>query len=239
MLSNIANSAVVFADPLDGALGSDLQITGGSGTIAFDAANDTLLAGAAGGGNGGRVYVGTAATDFITVTNIGFVAEVTVTINPGDNNADTAFFGVGEGIDPGDNGGGPSFDEPSGGTAVAYFGVRDAGNTIINDNLLGDNGPDNNDISVGDGTHRFRLTFAGGDLVLSAQVNEMGEFIDQATIDVSDNGFNATNSRIFFGGSNEATFDDFEVVSVTTIPEPTSAALLSLGGGLLLLRRRR
>jgi uncharacterized protein (TIGR03382 family) len=55
------------------------------------------------------------------------------------------------------------------------------------------------------------------------------------TANGADNGFNATNSKLFLGGGNGLVFDN---IVVTTIPEP-SAALLGGLGVLALLRRRR
>ena len=217
--SSPSSTTAVFSDPLDGALGPHLSITGGSGTIAFDT-QGTLLAGVHNGGDDGRVYIGTNASDYISSTNVGFIAEISITINRGDTNADTAFFGVGEGFDLDTRGKGPSFDEPSGGTATAYFGVRDRPLVIVNDNFLSKKGkniaPSNG--TTGPGTHRFRLTYDGTHLTLSAQINEAGPFIEHRSINVSDNGFNETNSRIFFGGSNEAVFDNFEVIKITKAP---------------------
>ena len=46
-------------------------------------------------------------------------------------------------------------------------------------------------------------------LLFLLRLMRWGAFIDQLSIDVSDNGFDDTNSRIFFGGSNEATFNNF------------------------------
>ena len=208
-----------FTAPLSESLGPNLTITGGSGTIAFDTTRGVLLAGALGSDDDGRVYVGTNASNFISPTNIGFVAEVSVTINPGDHNAETAFFGVGEGLDPNHAGVGPSYDEPSGGSAFAYFGVRDnpGGRTIVNDNKHGKNGSNlTPQKKIGPGTHRLRLTYDGTQLHLSVQIKETGSFVEHLSIDVSDNGFDETNSRIFFGGSNEATFSNFEILSITT-----------------------
>jgi len=219
----MSNVEAGFLDALDGELGPNLSITGGSGTIAFNVDQGTLLAGAPEGGDDGRVYIGTNASNYITSTNIGFVAEVSITINAGDHNDETAFLGVGEGIDSNHGGLGPSYDEPSGGSAFAYFGVRDnsGGLTILNDNKKSKSGINRKPLHkrTGPGTHRFRLTYDGTYLHLSAQIHERGDFIEQFSIDVSDNGFDETNSRIFFGGSNEATFNDFEVLSVTTISQ--------------------
>lgn len=55
------------------------------------------------------------------------------------------------------------------------------------------------------------------------------------TVNGADNGFNASNSRLFLGGDNGLSFDN---IVVSAIPEP-SAALLGGLGVLALLRRRR
>jgi len=81
-VSSMKNEEACFFDSLDGPLGPQLSVTGGSGTIAFS--QGSLLAGAPDGDNDGRVYIGTNDSNYITSVNIGFVAEVSITINAGD-----------------------------------------------------------------------------------------------------------------------------------------------------------
>jgi len=58
-------------------------------------------------------------------------------------------------------------------------------------------------------------------------------------VDVSDNAFDATNARIFFGGEDGVAFDNF-TVHVKPVPEPGTAAFLGLSVlGSMLIRRRR
>ena len=229
--SEVGTAATVFADNFDSnALGTNLEISGegrgvGASLPSISFSGGQLLAGAAGAGDLGRIYVGTVDTNYAGPTVTSFVAEVSITINNGDTNADSVFFGLGSGT-PGGN-----FDEPQGAPA-AFFGVRDdnadAGNgeSLFGDlNASGVGSAGRQTFANGDtgaGTHRFRLSYdaVAGTLEFSQQINETGAFVFASSLDVSDNGFDDTNSRIFFGGSNEATFDNFEVVSVTTIPEP-------------------
>ena len=66
-----------------------------------------------------------------------------------------------------------------------------------------------------------------------------GPFVADFTsppIDGSDNGFTDASTRIYFVGSRNATFDDF---NVKIVPEPASTALLGLGLPALLAFRRR
>lgn len=230
---------VPFVDNFDsGELGANLVVTGGPGSLTFS--NGELLAGIDGSNDDGRIFVGTTETGFAGPNVTGFVAEITTTIIAGETNADTAFFGLGPGLPAG------RFFEPTEGP-VAVFGVRDdnaggnANTTLLGDFAAGESGGAAGVAGEpGPGTHRLRLTYDGTTLQLSQQLNLTGAFVDTFSIDVSDNGFDETNSRIFFGGSNEAIFDDFAIVSVTTVavPEPSSLAIM-LGLGMTVLARRK
>ena len=63
-----------------------------------------------------------------------------------------------------------------------------------------------------------------------------GEFIADASISLfgGDNGFNGSNSRLFFGGSDGVIFKDLNLV-----PEPAAFSLLTVGLGVLFRRSRK
>ena len=205
-----------------------------TGAAVFDVAN---------AGDPGRSFVGTTATDFGTVS---FMASIDITVAPGGGAS--AFFGLGEGLVGFANNGvanGPSFGEPTGGLSLhAAFNAdnRDNGEVNIGDfdstTTGGITGTAGTTPLVGSGTHTIFLDFdsATQELVLTADIGQTGTITTLGTVDGSDNGIDATNSRIFFGGDDSSTFDNF---SVTVIPEPTSTMLLGLAGILGLARRRR
>ena len=193
-----------------------------------------------GSGDAGRAYIGTIATDFNTVD---FSAQVDVTIAVGGGA--NAFIGLGPGIVGGDGGGGGNaFGEPTGGPT--NFLVINANNRAGGSVALGDFGPGANDDNagnntsnpvVGEGSHTIFLDYDSATQILTfSAIVDGAPVITLGSIDGSDNSFDDTNSRIFFGGDDNTTFDNF---SVTVIPEPSSAILLSVVGMLGLMRRRR
>ena len=96
--------------------------------------------------------------------------------------------------------------------------------------------------AVGSGSHTLFLDYIQGaqTLEISADIGGAGTITSLGIFDTSDNGFDATNSRIFFGGDDGTTFDNFSVTVDAAVPEPGSAALLAMGVlGSMFVRRRR
>ena len=210
--------------------------------VAFNGVND-----------GGRAYLGTTFTDYASAD---FTASIDVTV--GTAGGANAFFGLGPGIVGGDGtGGGPSFGEPSIGPAI-YVGLnengRDGGEANLVDSAVGGdfisntggdvvNGANLGNVQtvVGSGTHTLSLvhSLAGSTLEILADVGQAGAPVSLGIFDTSDNGFDATNAGIFFGGDDGTVFDNFNV-TVPVIPEPSSLTLLGLGlAGIMCSRRRR
>ena len=91
-------------------------------------------------------------------------------------------------------------------------------------------------------------TIATGALPGDAGIDQLGitsgGVFTPLVVELDDNGFDATNASIFFGGDDNTTFDNFVVVApvetTPAIPEPTSAVLFGLGiMGTMVTRRRR
>ncbi len=161
-----------------------------------------------GAGGGGRKYLRTQKSDYDTAD---FVAEVSVFTAGNDN---YNYFGLGSGTLS-------SFNNPYGGASVVfegnYFG-GDAGNTI-------DNGAAVASISgifTSNQTHRIRLAWNATAKTATFSVDQnytSGPFVADFTfapIDASNNGFNGTNGRLFFGGAETSggfgvVYDDFTV----------------------------
>lgn len=191
--------------------------TGGSGTSSVTG-GQALIGGA---GNDGRDWYGTTDTDYATVS---FTAEVDVVVEAGTNNDNSLYLGLGVGNDADNAGQGPGFDEPSVGPAV-YAAVRDnaGGNHILGDfdsTSIGDAIGTNTDGPAGPGTHTLRLSYdqVAQTATFSIDLNQTGSFSPLSTVDTSDNGFDATNSRIFIGAANARAFDNFKVMPFIAPP---------------------
>ncbi len=185
---------------------ASLQANGATGNITDD--NGHLQFG--GVGNGSRSFVRTVAGDFFSKD---FVAEVTVTVPAAGANSVLAFFGMGEGT-------------PN--PATSYEPINPGIHTRLHNDLnfgllhASDNGVStafNTGSDPGSGTHRIRLTWDAATQQARLQVDTDftgGTFTadqDSGLIDGSDNGFNDTNTHIYFGGNENLIYDDFSVTS--------------------------
>ena len=218
--------------------------TGGPG----DAALTTVTGGQVvfnDSGDGGRAFIGTAGSDFASQD---FTATIDF-INPATGGVN-GFFGLGPGAQdaPGavEPDVGNSFGEPSLGpvTFIAFNADdRNGGEVVFADfeNEFNGTAPNTGPI-VGSGSHTLQIDFdfAAQTVTYSAFVNGAATITELAVVDVSDNAFDATNARIFFGGEDGAAFDNFSVHVPVAVPEPGTAAFLGLSVlGSMFIRRRR
>lgn len=221
------SSTLIFTDGAGGA--GAISIAGGVATFTGD-------------GDGGRAFLGTAGTDFAAES---FEATVDVTVL--DTGGTNAFFGLGPGTESA--GGGNSFGEPSTGPTVFIIlndSTRDGGQAAFGDFEDPDNGTvpiGGTQPVIGEGSHTLRLSFDADaqEIAFFASINGAAETLIFGGIDTSDNPFDATNSRIFFGGDDGTVFDNFSVsvVAAEAVPEPSSLACLGLGAVGMFVRRRR
>ncbi|MEM7040660.1 MAG: hypothetical protein AAF570_27100, partial [Bacteroidota bacterium] len=161
-------------------------------------------------GDTGRSYLKTFFSDYAST---GFAAEITVTLN-NQGGPGIGFFGLGVGEPLAG-----FFHSPRVGSHVFarvmptdFFG---GGMDLV------DNGTELGtftDIDTGNGTHRIRLNYDSTAQTLRAVIDkdyDGGPFIPTTFLpdlaDTSNNGFNATNARIFFGGATNVTFDDLSI----------------------------
>ncbi len=177
-------------------------------------------------GPGARIYLGTNATDY-SVNDFTFEADVFVpnTTNP------WTIISLGMGTP----------DAPAGvpalGNTVSIFARPDNNQLEFFDN--GTLGTAKTGVPVPNNTHGVRMEW-NATTKLATFLFDVGNdgTYDPAltfTVNGADNGFTASNSRLFLGGGNGLVFDN---IVVSTIPEPTAALLGGLGV-LALLRRRR
>ena len=221
-LGGAASGATYFSEDFNGdsSIGDTLfqQFGGVSEAVTFDGFRATFPNAA----NDGRTYLRTPGSDYDTVP---FIAEVTLLVTSA---TDRAWFMLG----PGGTAGGASEPIMNPNIGMSMVAAPSANRTI-------DNGVGTNVTNTGSGGHRIRLTWQPTTKQMRVDVDTdyIGTYLIDFTylLDGSDNGFDGTNGRLFFGGSNGLTADDFDV----RIPEPATMALLAFGGLGVLLRRKR
>lgn len=243
-------SAATLAVLAAGAALSAAFIQGGSFVETFD---DNLLpatletTGASPAVAGGAVVYNTDDDRGYTRTvsnydTTGFVAEVTVTVAAGFGGHGIGFFGFGAGEA---NAG--FFSEPATSpTIYARIGPNDFGPFVAITNGDPTNGGAENIGSTsdaGDGTHRLRITWNPTTQEFTFAIHQHytgGPFVPTTTIGpvaVTDT-FGPADSRIFFGGAGNATFDNLAVLASPGTPgQPnclgvTRSALAREFGGL-------
>lgn len=177
-----------------------------------------------------RQYLRTTASDY---SSVDFVYDITVTTT-GSSAWGGIFIGLGAGGADSGNWGEPT--NPKIAITIqptSWFGDiygRDNGE-VMSVGLEG---------AIGDGTHRVRMNWDASTQTAFFEIDAYysgGEFVADYTTGIftgSDNGFNSTNSHIFVGGGENMIVHAMSVV----IPEPTTIALLGLGG-IGLLRRKK
>ena len=247
-----ANGAVSFSEDFSSnTAGPNFGLKGGSSAdIDYSAGNARFTGTEATGAQ--RAYIGTS-TDFNLAQD--FTVEVQVTVPSAGAGNGVAFFGFGSGAPGLSNvAGGPSYYEPSAGPSayialipddfpnanvnseIAYadFNAGNTGGTATTQFTSG-----GNDVVLGSGTHRVRMSYSAStsSLTFSYQEDGIGSFIDLApAIPIGDNGFDSTTGQVFMGGAGGVIYDN---VNVTVIPEPGHAVMLALVSTGVLLRRAR
>ena len=235
LITNLSNSQVLIESLKDGTLPSNLEIIGPGASAVIFSSNGLAFNGAGMIGNSeGRAYVRTKKTDMLSNS---FVAEITMSFVPGQQSS--AWYGIGA-----DSINTSFYNEPAGAAMqiaphTATGGEFD-GRIAYGDvdaNRVGDGG---RFFYVNSTVYKMRITWnsINSTALFEVDSNYAGsEFVSDASISFfgGDNGFNASNSRLFFGGSDGVTFKDLNVV-----PEPSALSLIAVGlGGLALIRRRR
>lgn len=189
-----------------GSLPSSLEAASGvptfsGGTVNFPGSNDY-----------NRTYLQTIAN----YNNTNFVAEVTVKVATCCGGTGAAFFGLGQGV--------PSywFHEPRNSPTTYVriapddFGAFFAITTSTTENI-------GTATAAGTGTHRVRLTWDHVAKSFTAAIQKNytgGTFTPTYTIALAPDNefFGDTNTRIFFGGAGNSTFDDLRVVALAGTP---------------------
>lgn len=248
-----ANGAVSFSEDFSSnTAGPNLGLKGGSSANIDYSAGSARFTGTAPTGSE-RAYIGTS-TNFNLAQD--FTVEVQVTVPSAGGGNGVALFGFGSGA-PGDSSagdGGSSYYEPSAGPSAYIALIPDdfpdananseityadfnAGNTGGTANTFYQSG--GNDVVLGSGTHRVRMSYnaSTSTLTFSYQEDGVGSFIDLGpAINIGDNGFDSTTGQIFMGGAGGVIYDN---LNVTVIPEPGQAVMLAVVSAGVLLRRTR
>lgn len=198
--------------------------------------NDAAFQGADGNN---RTYLRTTAADYNTVD---FVATIDLTRGNGSGGSGCSFFGIGNG--EGTASAPPYWGEPTSGEAILIRLNTNGWSSRLGDiyqNYSATGFTDPNNAVAADTPLSIQMTYVAATGTATFVLDTDGNGFDGSdpTYSQSNTNLTPTTSRIFFGGSYGTTGgsvgDNF---SVTIIPEPSSAALLALGG-LALLRRRR
>lgn len=221
-LGGAASGATYFSEDFNGdsSLGDTLfqQCGGLNEAVTFDGLTVTFPNAA----NDGRTYLRTPGSDYDTVP---FIAEVSLLVS---SVTDRAWFMLGSG----GTAGGASEPIMNPNIGMSIVAAPSANQTI--DNAVG-----TNVTNTGSGLHRIRLTWQPStkQMRVDLDTDYQGTYQINYTylLDGSDNGFDGTNGRLIFGGSNGLYADDFDV----RIPEPATMALLAFGGLGVVLRRKR
>jgi hypothetical protein len=207
-------------DPLD-----DFEEVVGNDTVSFDGSGIRIGTGWA--GDGGRNYVRTNLSDFVTGS---FTAEITFEIDDTRN----VFIGVGAGDralfgtpDWSTQFSSASFWPESGTDKFVRFRTQNDMNFFGDTNVAGFDA----------GTHRFRMTYSSDTQFLLGEIDlnhAGGPFVADAvslnfpivtTSLFAADGWPSEPSRIFFGGDDGVVFRD---LSITFVPEPATWLLLSV-----------
>lgn len=173
-----------------------------------------------------RIYLGTVATDYSTVS---FTFDVVVSIPATTNAWAIPFLGMGSTTPRG------TFGEPDFPGLYALFVNRNPGYAQYKD------GVDTTQTTVvwatgtslwANATHRLRLEWNATTRKAVFRIdvgNDGGGSFDysSAEIDGSDNGFTSANSQLYVGGGLGVTFDN---IVVTVLPESVPAPVLKISG---------
>lgn len=170
--------------------------------------------------SGNRDYVRTIDSDYI---NGNYVMELTVKIDPGLGAFRHAAIGIGTGT-PNPN----WYNTPNQGFDVemlpsdSFSGltrfrrVDTMNDAAVEESVFGSG-------SVGTGTHRVRILKGSGTLQFQIDQNYTGTFSPDLTSSLIDltspanDYLDGTNSRFFFGGGSNVTFDDLRIAGPSTV----------------------